>query len=137
MIFVRIRLNLCIKFFSVCCRFDVNFLQQAPPAQKILQVGNMLQIVPSDMVPIMPSVLPPRFSKERTPSPDKMDVSERLSAEDVLDNRMAENSRKRKIKEDRKKDKEKKKKEKAKRRKMRLKVSTEDMIKVGFVILRS
>ncbi|XP_045478302.1 daf-12-interacting protein 1-like isoform X2 [Harmonia axyridis] len=105
----------------------------APPSQMILQVGNMLQIVPSEMEPVTP---PPLLSEPPKGSPLLVEKSmapnvtpQERSAENVLDDRLADRLKKRKEKEERKKEKERKKKERVKKKKMRLKVSTEEMIK--------
>ncbi|RZC38728.1 titin-like [Asbolus verrucosus] len=129
-----------------------------PPPTKVVQVGNILQVVPNEeisqavvepkppetsqkivqvgnMLQIVPAVIPPSKPPvlEPTPAPKPVQLPEKQSAEAIMKQkvaeRKAEREKRRQERERRRKEKEKKRKEKEKRKQMKLKIKTENMIK--------
>lgn len=106
-----------------------------PP--KVVQVGNMLQIVPisiesSEMKMhvgnvTVPPLLPPK-PLEPVAAPVK-------TMEQLMLERRAEKEQRRLEREQRRKEKERKRKEKEKRRQLKLKLKTENMIKVNMTFI--
>lgn len=97
-----------------------------PP--KVVQVGNMLQIVPIQMTEEEP---PPVLA-----SSSQIEVAPVKAVDQLAIERRAEKEQRRVEREQRRKEKERKRKEKEKRRQLKIKIKTENMIKVRTKIIK-
>ncbi|XP_049817797.1 titin isoform X2 [Aethina tumida] len=98
-------------------------VQPSVSNQQILQVGNMLQIVPQTVVP--PNAVPPTMDV-----PVVTEVgADKSSVDEVMKQRRAEREMRRAERDRRRKEKEKRRKEKEKKKQLKLKLRTENLIK--------
>lgn len=99
-----------------------------PP--KVLQVGNMLQIVPVPLGDECTSVpTQGTCATAEPPAPAPVGPTH-TTVDQLIAERRAEKEQRRLAREQRRKEKEKKRKEKEKRKQMKIKLKTENMIKV-------
>ncbi|XP_044272752.1 titin-like [Tribolium madens] len=122
------------------------------PATKVVQVGNILQVVPNDEIPppvienktpersqkivqvgnmlqIVPASQIPEIPAQNNQIVEIPEQSAEASMKQKIAERKAEREKRRQERERRRKEKEKKRKEKEKRKQLKLKLKTENMIK--------